>query len=173
MTARQENTRYQVRLSVPRRGGVRAWGAVSGDFERRLAGQENPAVTGARIDSETRRGRDYIRVTIAATVIASDVAEALDAAWQAFREAAAGDLGGWDSAAAVAEVRPGEPLTDTGRRPARRAYQRARPEPVPAWAALRAISARHCCTPAGTRSWLGLALVLIRPPVHKAWTGRQ
>lgn len=28
-----EQTQYQVRLSVPRVGGWRAWGAVSGEFE--------------------------------------------------------------------------------------------------------------------------------------------
>jgi len=33
MIAPQDGTRYSVRLSVPRNGGWRAWGAVSGDFE--------------------------------------------------------------------------------------------------------------------------------------------
>jgi hypothetical protein len=40
-------------------------------------------------------------------VIAADVAEALGAAWQAFRQAAGDDPAGWDLAAAVAEVKPG------------------------------------------------------------------
>ena len=44
MIAPQDGTSYSVRLSVPRNGGWRAWGAVSGDFERRLAEQESPAV---------------------------------------------------------------------------------------------------------------------------------
>jgi hypothetical protein len=44
MIAPQDGTRYSVRLSVPRNGGWRAWGAVSGDFERRLAEQESLAV---------------------------------------------------------------------------------------------------------------------------------
>jgi hypothetical protein len=111
VTCRQESTRYSVRLSVPRRGW-RGWGPVSGEFERRLAAQESPAVTAviaARIESETRRGRDYVRVTMAITVTAPDVAEALTAAWRAFREAAADDTAGWDMASATAEVRPGEP----------------------------------------------------------------
>jgi hypothetical protein len=51
MTGRQEGTRYRVRLSVPRRGGWREWGPVSGSFERRLAGQESSAVIAA--DAET------------------------------------------------------------------------------------------------------------------------
>jgi hypothetical protein len=64
MIAGGDGMRYSVRLSVPRNGGWRAWGVVSGEFERRLAGQESPAVITPRIESETRRGRDYVRVTI-------------------------------------------------------------------------------------------------------------
>ncbi len=67
---------YLVRLTVPRRGGWRAWGAVRGDSERGKAAQ-SPAVTGLRIDSEVRRGRDYVQVVIVATAEAADVAEAL------------------------------------------------------------------------------------------------
>ena len=37
-----------------------------------------------------------------ATVVADDVAEALDLAWWVFREAAGDDLAGWDMAAASA-----------------------------------------------------------------------
>ena len=32
--------RYRVRLSVPRIGGLRAWGLAEADFERRLVMQE-------------------------------------------------------------------------------------------------------------------------------------
>ncbi len=46
-----------------------------------------------------------VRVVIAATAEAADVAEALDLAWWVFRRAA-GDDAGWDMAAATAEVRP-------------------------------------------------------------------
>jgi hypothetical protein len=53
MIVRGDGTRYSVRLSVPRNGGLRAWGAVSGGFERRLAAEESPAVTAPRIESET------------------------------------------------------------------------------------------------------------------------
>jgi hypothetical protein len=100
-----DDTRYLVRLSVPRIGGWRAWGAVRGGFERRLTEQGSAAVA-ARVDSEVRRGRDYVRVVILMTVDAADVAEALDTAWQAFRKAAGDDLEGWDTAAASAEVKP-------------------------------------------------------------------
>jgi len=39
MTGGSGGARYLVRLTVPRRGGWRAWGAVRGTFEHRLAGQ--------------------------------------------------------------------------------------------------------------------------------------
>ena len=101
-----DGTRYQVRLSVPRRGGWRAWGAARGTFERRLAEQESAAVA-VRVDYEVRRGRDYVRVVVAVTVEAADVAEALDLAWRSFLKAAGDDVEGWDIAGATAEVRPG------------------------------------------------------------------
>jgi hypothetical protein len=113
----QDDARWTVRLSVPRRGGWRAWGPVRGEFERRLAEQESAAVA-AHVDSEVRRGRDYIRVVIGATVNAADVAEALDLAWWTFRKAAGEDLAGWDMTGAAAEVRPGSSL----RLPRRSAY---------------------------------------------------
>ena len=97
--------RYLVRLSVPRAGGWRAWGTVRDEFGRQLAEQESAAVA-LHMDSEVRRGRDYVRVIVLATVDADDVAEALDLAWWAFRKAAGEDLAGWDLAAAEAEVRP-------------------------------------------------------------------
>jgi hypothetical protein len=46
-------------------------------------------------------------VVITATVIAGDIAEALDLAWQVFLEATGDDTAGWDMAAATAEVQPG------------------------------------------------------------------
>jgi len=111
MKARGETTRYRVRLSVPRRGGWRAWGAASGDFEERLAAQDSPGVAGPQIETQTRRGADYVRVTIAAAVIAADVAEALTVAWGVFLQAADDDAHGWDMASATAEVRPERLLT--------------------------------------------------------------
>ena len=107
MVRGNDATCYQVRLSVPRNGGWRAWGVVSGDFERRLAGQRGPEVIDAHVESQTRRGRDYVRVTIALTVDAPDVARALTAAWSAFVEAASDDPAGWEMASGTAEVGPG------------------------------------------------------------------
>jgi hypothetical protein len=63
-------------------------------------------VTGLRVDRELRRGPDSIRVVIVASAEADDVAEALDLTWSAVLEAAGEDRGGWDRAAAAAEVRP-------------------------------------------------------------------
>jgi hypothetical protein len=110
MTVRGDSLLYLVRLSVPRLGGWREWGAASGDFERRLAGEESPVLIAPRVDSEVRRGRDHVRVVIVATADAKDVSEALELAWCAFREAAGEDSSGWDTAGTTAEVRPGESL---------------------------------------------------------------
>ena len=99
-----------MRLTVPRRGGWRAWGAVRADFERALADPVDPAIATAEIASELRRGADYVRVTIALTVLSTDVADALSIAWDAFRGAARDDLAGWEVAAAAAEVTPEPPL---------------------------------------------------------------
>jgi hypothetical protein len=44
-----------VRLTVPRRGGWRAWGTVRADFERALADPVDPAIASAEIASELRR----------------------------------------------------------------------------------------------------------------------
>ncbi len=106
---------FSVALSVPRRSGWRAWGAVSGAFECRLAGQESPAVIAPQTDREIRKGRDYVRVVIVVTVEADDLAEALDLAWRAFRMAARDDLAGWDLGQASAEVRPRASLAAAGR----------------------------------------------------------
>jgi hypothetical protein len=59
-----------VRLAVPRRGGWRAWGAARADFERALA---DPAIASAEITSELRRGADYVWVTVALTVMTTNV----------------------------------------------------------------------------------------------------
>jgi hypothetical protein len=98
-----------VQLTVPRRGGWRAWGSVRGGFERALADPLAPAIASADIASEHRRGADYLRVTIAMAVDARDVTDALAIAWDAFAGAPADDLHGWDVTAAVAEVQPVPP----------------------------------------------------------------
>lgn len=101
--------RYAVRLSVPRCGGWRTWGAVRADFECALAEPADPAIASAEIASELRRGADYFRVTLAPTVAAADVADALASAWDAFLSAAQDDVTGWEVTAARAEIQP-EPL---------------------------------------------------------------
>jgi hypothetical protein len=111
MIDRPTAARYIVRLSVPRIVGWRGWGAVSGEFERRLVEQASRAVTSARLESESRRGRDYVRVTVLVTVEAADVAQAMAATWRVFRKAAGDDIAGWDLPGAAAEIRPVEPLT--------------------------------------------------------------
>ena len=95
-----------VTLTVPRRGGWHAWGAVRAGVEDALADPADPAVAQAEIGSELRRGADSVRVTIEVTADAADVAEALTLAWQAFGDAAADDEAGWDMGAAWADVRP-------------------------------------------------------------------
>jgi hypothetical protein len=97
--------RYAVSVDVPRAGGWRAWNAAAGKFEERLALQVRPPVVDAQIDSEIRQGRDYVRIRLIVTVQAADIAAAVAAAWGVFRTAA-GEVGGWDTAAASAEVRP-------------------------------------------------------------------
>ena len=99
-----------MRLTVPRRSGWRAWGAVRADFERALADLADPAIASAEIASELRRGVGYVRVTVALIVVTTDVADALAVAWDAFRSAARDDLTGWEVTAAVAEVRPEPPF---------------------------------------------------------------
>jgi len=106
MATTRSRRRWAVRLSITRREGWYAWGPISGDFERSLAAQAGGSVMEPRVDSETRRGRDHVRVTMDMTIASADVAGALAEAWQAFRDAARGDPRGWDLASAAAEVRP-------------------------------------------------------------------
>ena len=84
-------TRYRVQLTVPRRGGWRAWAGIRGGFERALAAPSGFAVAAAELASEHRRGADYVRVTVAMVVDARDVADALAITWDAFTGTAADD----------------------------------------------------------------------------------
>jgi hypothetical protein len=83
-TARPVAVCYSVRLSMPRRGDVRARRAVSDDFEGDLARHKSATGVKPYVEFESKRGRDYIRVLAVVTVSAADVAEALDIAWQVF-----------------------------------------------------------------------------------------
>ena len=106
MVSGRIHARWAVRLSVARRGGGRGWLEVSGDFERGLEALASKSVITPHIDAETRRGRDYVRVTLAMTIVADDVAEALDGAWHAFQQASRGSGRDWDMTSASAEVLP-------------------------------------------------------------------
>jgi hypothetical protein len=96
---------YEVSVDVPRAGGWRAWNTAAERFEQRLTAQVSPPVVDAQIDSETRHGLDYVRIRVTVAVQAADVAEAVGAAWGVFQTAAR-EVGGWDTAAARAEVHP-------------------------------------------------------------------
>jgi len=56
--------------------GYRREGGEQGHGLRIYAGKLG--VIAARIESQSRRGRDYVRVAVALTIAAPDVAEALD-----------------------------------------------------------------------------------------------
>jgi hypothetical protein len=111
---------YTVSIDVPRAGGWRAWNTAAERFEQRLTGAVRPPVLDAQVDSETRQGLDYVRIRVAVSVRAADVAEAIGAAWGVFQESA-GEVGGWDLAAARAEVRPASQAAGR-RRPAKRGF---------------------------------------------------
>ena len=85
--------RYAVRLTAPARLGT-----VRADFERSLADPVDP------VDPAIA---DYVRVTVALTVLTTDVADALTIAWDAFRNAARDDLGGWEVAVTAVDQLPG------------------------------------------------------------------
>ena len=85
-----------MRFTVPRRGRWRAGGTVRADFERALADSADPAIDSAEIASGLRRGAGYVRVTVALSVAATDVADAPAIAWDAFLSAAGDDLTGWN-----------------------------------------------------------------------------
>jgi hypothetical protein len=109
-TAARVTTRYRVQLTVPRRGGWRAWGTGSAAASSVLW-PIRPTLPSLRPRSppSTAGGADSVRVTIAMTVDSRDIADALAIARDAFTGAAADDLNGWDMTAAVAEVQPGAP----------------------------------------------------------------
>jgi hypothetical protein len=72
----------------PREPSARTSSAASANLPiRRLPGRKSHPTF--------RRGADYVRVTLALTIV-----------WDAFRSAARDDLKGWEVAAAAAEVQP-------------------------------------------------------------------
>jgi hypothetical protein len=94
---------------VARRGGRVGWGTASGEFERDLATQASDTVLAPQVWSESRRGRDSVRIAVTMTVIAADVGQALATGWWAFRRAA-GDPDWWDLVTVAADVRYAGPL---------------------------------------------------------------
>jgi hypothetical protein len=87
--------------------------AASEAFAAALGEMRDANVLGAHIitaevESERRRGRDQVTIAVAVTVSAAGTA--FTAAWDTFGEAAAADPGGWDLAAASAEVAPAAAL---------------------------------------------------------------
>lgn len=69
--------------------------------------QATAMISGPHIAGETRRGRSFLKVSVAMTVVAADVGQAAVIAWRVFRKAAGDDLGaGWETAGASAEVLP-------------------------------------------------------------------
>jgi hypothetical protein len=165
---------YAVSIDVPRAGGWRAWNTAADRFERGLAAQVSPPVLDAQVDSETRQGLDYVRIRVAVSVQAADVAEAVGVAWDVFREAA-GEVGGWDLAAARAEVHPAAQRPARAR-PGRRPLPGSRPPTPPT--ATRPTSARpHLPPPAARRGKrTGLAMHASRALVsfaHDVATGTR
>jgi hypothetical protein len=106
MIVRRARPRWRVTVEVAHTGGWRAWNVVAGAFEERLAAQASPVVHEPRLESETRRGRDQVRVRIGMTAEAPDPGQAAVIAWAVFRVAAGEDSTAWDMAAATAEIRP-------------------------------------------------------------------
>jgi hypothetical protein len=97
---------YLVAVEVPHAGGWRTWNAVAAAFEQRLTAQASPAVYEPRLESETRRGSEVVRVRIAMTVRAADPGQAAVIAWDVFKVAVGEDAAMWDLDGASAEIRP-------------------------------------------------------------------
>jgi hypothetical protein len=100
-----------VLLRVPRVLGRRQWASAAAGFDAaltELAGTDAPGahIISAAVESESRRGRDQVTVNVAISVSAAGTGTAFAAAWDAVRDAAAGDPAGWDWAGASAEGVP-------------------------------------------------------------------
>jgi hypothetical protein len=106
MITRRARPRYRVAVEAPYAGGWRAWNVAAAAFEERLAAQASPAVHEPRLESETRRGSDVVRVRIAMTVRAADPGQAAVIAWDVFKEAVGEEAATWDLDGSSAEIRP-------------------------------------------------------------------
>jgi len=137
MIVRRGRPYFRVSIEVPHTGGLRAWGAAAGTFERWLAAQLSPIVSEARVESETRRGRDSVRVRIAVTTRAADLGQAAVIAWDVFRTAAGEDIAAWDTGAATAMIEAA-PLAAWASHGGSRRYRGSYPRTVLAAALSRA-----------------------------------
>jgi len=90
-------------FSCPHSGG-RAWHWVVAEFDERLSDQVIPPVLSADLIAELRRGRDGLRLRIAVTVQAADIAEAIRVAWDVLENAS--EVGGFHLASATVDAGP-------------------------------------------------------------------
>jgi hypothetical protein len=136
--------RFTVNLEVPHSGG-RAWHWVVAEFDERLSDQVIPPVLSADLVAEIRRGREGLRLRIAVTVQAADIAEAVRVAWEVLEDAS--EVGGFHLASATVEAGPAPLVLRSYRglacRPLRRRSLRpgialtGGPGPIPAHTATR------------------------------------
>jgi hypothetical protein len=112
-TASRWKRRYAVRLTVPRRGGWRAWGTVRADFEGALADPADPADP-AIVAAQVAPGRGLRPGDRCAHRPDRRRSRRAHHARDAFCTAARDDLTGWELAAAAAQVQPEPPLSRAG-----------------------------------------------------------
>jgi hypothetical protein len=117
---------FTVNLEVPHSGG-RAWHWVIAEFGERLSDQVIPPVLAADLLAELRRGRDGLRLRIAVTVRAADIAEAVGVAWDLLENAS--EVGGFHLASATVEAGPAPLALSSCRGLARRPLRRRPPRP--------------------------------------------
>jgi hypothetical protein len=115
---------FTVNLEVAHSGG-RAWHWVAAEFDERLSDQVIPPVLSADLVAELRRGRDGLRLRIAVTVQAADIAEAVGVAWDVLEDAS--QVGGFHLASATVDAGPAPLLLSSYRGLARRPLRRRPP----------------------------------------------
>jgi hypothetical protein len=117
---------FTVNLEVPHSGG-RAWHWVVAEFDERLSDQVIPPVLSADLVAELRRGRDGLRLRIAVTVQAANIAEAVRVAWDVLENAS--EVGGFHLASATVDAGPAPLVLSFYRGLARRPLRRRSPQP--------------------------------------------
>jgi hypothetical protein len=117
---------FTVNLEVPHSGG-RAWHWVVAEFDERLSDQIIPPVLSADLVAELHRGRDSLRLRIAVTVQAADIAEAVRVAWDVLEDASG--VGGFYLSRTTVEAGPAPLVLRSHRGLARRPLRRCSPRP--------------------------------------------